>query len=243
MRVSGNRRPRGGRSNPSAGRTGQAGGRSGPNNNNRRSNSGNRNFDSNGPDGKIRGSAVQVNEKYVSLARDSQTAGDHVAAENYFQHAEHYFRIMLANNLVKQERAAEQAATDDNSSNVTESDANIAEHEASVSSENQNVKSDRQHSRSEEREKPAPVTEPEPIIIDLSDPDPVEASDKTEEAPVVAEEADTSPLEAGSGAENAPDDADKPKSKRRVSRTRGLRRRTSRRSDEASETDEPQTTE
>ncbi|WP_119679472.1 DUF4167 domain-containing protein [Indioceanicola profundi] len=52
------------------------------------------NFDSNGPDVRIRGSAFQVYEKYLALARDAQTSGDRVAAENYFQHAEHYFRII-----------------------------------------------------------------------------------------------------------------------------------------------------
>lgn len=50
-------------------------------------------FDSNGPDGRVRGNARQVYEKYLSLARDAQSAGDRVAAEAYFQHAEHYFRI------------------------------------------------------------------------------------------------------------------------------------------------------
>jgi hypothetical protein len=51
-------------------------------------------FDSNGPDVRIRGNAFQVYEKYVTLARDAQTAGDRIAAESYFQHAEHYFRII-----------------------------------------------------------------------------------------------------------------------------------------------------
>lgn len=56
----------------------------------------NRTFDSNGPDVKIRGSASHIFDKYQSLARDAQSSGDHVAAENYYQHAEHYFRIMMA---------------------------------------------------------------------------------------------------------------------------------------------------
>jgi hypothetical protein len=53
-------------------------------------------FDSNGPNVKIRGSAYQVFERYVALAREAQTSGDRVAAENLYQHAEHYFRIMNA---------------------------------------------------------------------------------------------------------------------------------------------------
>ena len=55
-------------------------------------------FDSNGPSVKIRGNAYQVFERYLALAREAQTSGDRVAAENFFQHAEHYFRVMNAQN-------------------------------------------------------------------------------------------------------------------------------------------------
>ena len=64
---------------------------------NKPSNSRNQTFDSNGPEGRVRGSASQVFEKYQALARDAQTVGDRVAAENYFQHAEHYYRIFNVN--------------------------------------------------------------------------------------------------------------------------------------------------
>lgn len=53
-------------------------------------------YESNGPDVKIRGTASHVAEKYLQLARDAQSSGDPVAAENYFQHAEHYFRLIAA---------------------------------------------------------------------------------------------------------------------------------------------------
>ena len=53
-------------------------------------------FDSNGPNIKIRGNAYQVFERYVSLAREAAASGDRIAAENLYQHAEHYFRIMNA---------------------------------------------------------------------------------------------------------------------------------------------------
>src|ERR671926_1963610 len=55
-----------------------------------------RSYESNGPDVKIRGTAQHIAEKYSQLARDAQSSGDPVAAENYFQHAEHYFRIIAA---------------------------------------------------------------------------------------------------------------------------------------------------
>jgi hypothetical protein len=77
-----NRRPRG-RGNPGRG------------NNNRPQR--NNNVDSNGPDVKVRGTAQQVVDKYQTLAREAFTAGDPVRAENYYQHAEHYYRVLSAN--------------------------------------------------------------------------------------------------------------------------------------------------
>src|SRR5215510_3662183 len=55
-----------------------------------------RNYESNGPDVKIRGTAAHIAEKYMSLARDALASGDMVTAESYFQHAEHYNRIIMA---------------------------------------------------------------------------------------------------------------------------------------------------
>lgn len=54
-------------------------------------------FDSNGPNVKIRGNAYQVFERYVALAREAAASGDRIVAENLYQHAEHYFRVMNAN--------------------------------------------------------------------------------------------------------------------------------------------------
>ena len=54
-------------------------------------------YESNGPNGKIRGNAYQVFERYVVLARGALASGDRIACENFSQHAEHYFRIMSAN--------------------------------------------------------------------------------------------------------------------------------------------------
>lgn len=51
-------------------------------------------FDSNGPDVRIRGTAHQVTEKYIALAKDAASAGDRILAESYLQHAEHYQRII-----------------------------------------------------------------------------------------------------------------------------------------------------
>src|ERR1700754_5231784 len=63
-----------------------------------------RNYESNGPDVKVRGNAAHVAEKYLQLARDAQSSGDPVLAENYLQHAEHYFRIVAAAQPQNQQR-------------------------------------------------------------------------------------------------------------------------------------------
>src|ERR1700734_1141592 len=67
-----------------------------PTNNRRGPNPLTRSYESNGPDVKIRGNAHHVAEKYLQLARDAHTSGDPVAAENYLQHAEHYFRLIAS---------------------------------------------------------------------------------------------------------------------------------------------------
>ncbi len=83
-------------------------------------------YESNGPDVKIRGTASHIAEKYIQLARDAQGSGDPVAAENYYQHAEHYFRLIAVaqeqfrqqnpyyNQQPQQGQGAPQGAADDN---------------------------------------------------------------------------------------------------------------------------------
>ncbi len=71
----------------------------------------NRAFESNGPENvKIRGAAQHVYERYQQLARDSFASGDRVLAENYLQHAEHYFRVLRT--LQPQRPVSEIAARD-----------------------------------------------------------------------------------------------------------------------------------
>lgn len=99
-----------------------------PNNQNKRSRGRNggrkhsnplsRNFESNGPDVKVRGNASHVAEKYVQLARDAQASGDSVMAENYLQHAEHYFRIISA-------AQAQMAQRSDQPQNASEDDDDV----------------------------------------------------------------------------------------------------------------------
>ena len=81
------------------------------NKNNRNRPSGNivnRVFDSNGPEGKVRGTPQQIIDKYNQLARDSQLSGDRVATENFQQHAEHYLRMLAEAQREMEARREEQ---------------------------------------------------------------------------------------------------------------------------------------
>jgi len=72
-----------------------------------------RNYESNGPDVKVRGNAAHIAEKYLQLARDAQSSGDSVMAENYLQHAEHYFRIISAAQQAQQAQFRGETAEED----------------------------------------------------------------------------------------------------------------------------------
>ena len=84
-----NKRMRGRNRGGSGGGGGSSGGGRGPN-------PLTRSYESNGPDVKVRGTAQSIAEKYLQLGRDAQATGDYVAAESFFQHAEHYLRLIAA---------------------------------------------------------------------------------------------------------------------------------------------------
>jgi hypothetical protein len=90
-----NRRGRG-RSNNNSSSSNNSSGSNNNNNNRKPQNSLSRSYESSGPDVKIRGTAAQIAEKYITLARDASSSGDVIMAENYLQHAEHYNRIIMA---------------------------------------------------------------------------------------------------------------------------------------------------
>jgi hypothetical protein len=113
------------------------------NNNNRRGqNPMTRVFESNGPDIKIRGTASHIAEKYLQLARDARSSGDPVAAENYYQHAEHYFRLIAAaQEQFRQTQPQQQPRTDETVSEEGEDDgdnySNFGQEPGFVSQPNQ----------------------------------------------------------------------------------------------------------
>jgi hypothetical protein len=60
--------------------------------------------DSNGPDVRVRGTAQQVIDKYLALARDAMSSGDRILAENFYQHADHYYRVVNGNEPARSQR-------------------------------------------------------------------------------------------------------------------------------------------
>lgn len=87
-------------------------------------------LDSSGPAGKLRGTPLQLNEKYVALAKDASTANDMILAEQYRQYADHYMRlqnIAIENeNALRAAKEAQQAAATAEAS-ATQQSANIPE--------------------------------------------------------------------------------------------------------------------
>jgi rubrerythrin len=81
-------------------------------------------YDSNGPEGRVRGTAAQIVEKYTMLARDANASGNKVLQQSFLQHAEHYQRVLIEvqkeieqNNERRAEKQAEQAASGGNKNN------------------------------------------------------------------------------------------------------------------------------
>src|SRR4051794_7634935 len=71
----------------------------------------NQTFDSNGPNVRVRGSAHKIFERYIGLARETAIGGDPIAAENFYQHAEHYFRVAGASREGAQQGTAPRPTT------------------------------------------------------------------------------------------------------------------------------------
>ena len=104
----------------------------------RQQNSVNRSYDSNGPDVRVRGNASQVYEKYQTLARDAMSSGDRVMAENYQQHAEHYYRILMSMQPAPSDanqEGASNGSSDNGSANGNVQNANSGGAETDASGE------------------------------------------------------------------------------------------------------------
>ena len=136
----------------------------GRNNNNQRRGGGggnplSRNYESNGPDVKIRGNAAHIAEKYVQLARDASSVGDNVMAENYLQHAEHYFRIILAAQAQyqpRQDQTVDTSAEDDDEYDTAAPNGNgeAAEKQSEAQPETQEAGEEQREPRQRRQRRP-----------------------------------------------------------------------------------------
>ena len=106
------------------------------------------NIDSSGPDVRVRGNAIQVNEKYIALANDASMSGDRIKAESFFQYADHYYRVyMLANGGVDPRKTSVEENNTISSNNETETETRkdqkeeieLVEEKDSVSIEEENL--------------------------------------------------------------------------------------------------------
>ncbi len=115
-------------------------------NNQRKGPSRNQNYDSNGPSVRIRGSAHQVMDKYLTLARDAAGQGDRVLSENYLQHAEHYFRIVQSQQprTPRVANPAAAGAADGAEAPIMEDEVQVAEDETNAGDEQENHQPRRQ---------------------------------------------------------------------------------------------------
>jgi len=154
------------------------------NNNNRRGqNPMTRVFESNGPDIKIRGTASHVAEKYVQLARDARSSGDPVAAENYYQHAEHYFRLIAAAQEQFRQNQPPQRSDEviaDEGEDESEGYSNFGQEPGFVPAQSQPYVRDTQPPYQRDQQQPRehrpqpqyqPQPQPQPVIADTGDVD------------------------------------------------------------------------
>lgn len=134
----------------------------------------NRALDSNGPDVRIRGTANQIYDKYSALARDAHSAGDRVKAESYQQHAEHYFRVIRANQPAPQQNVD---TADGDQPALPEG----ADNSGDERQHNERPNSDRSGGGRNNRRREEPRAEPKP---------PAEASNDEEPAPAESKDAE-----------------------------------------------------
>ena len=82
-------------------------------------------------DNRQRGNAAQLLEKYKSMARDSQLAGDRVQTEYYLQFADHYFRVLGESRARFEDQNPRRQRDDDSDEDQGEEEMAEADTEAS----------------------------------------------------------------------------------------------------------------
>lgn len=141
----------------------------------RRQNNNNANkvYDSNGPDVRVRGSAQTVADKYLQLAADAQSQGDKITAESYFQHAEHYLRIVASIQAQRDQRQAEKEKAAN--AHASRSKNKNAENDAT---DNEEQQADNQSNDTEEAGNDANWEGPQPAFLKTADTAPPQEQKK-----------------------------------------------------------------
>jgi hypothetical protein len=103
-------------------------------------------------DNRQRGNAAQLLEKYKSMARDSQLAGDRVQTEYYLQYADHYFRV-VNENRARFEDQNPRRQRDDESEEEGEELVEAAESEDSGEERHDRQEHGERHDRGERRDR------------------------------------------------------------------------------------------
>ena len=161
----------------------------------------NRALDSNGPEVRIRGTANQVYDKYVALARDAASAGDRIKAENYLQHAEHYFRVLRAQQPQRQvngdaaaDADAEQPSVDDRGNNRRDDQGRRRNQQRDDASAASDKEKDSKASDQPSEEKPA-TESAAPSSDEETPPEKKPRRRRTRRAPKTADAADNDATE------------------------------------------------
>jgi hypothetical protein len=108
-------------------------------------------------DNRQRGNAAQLLEKYKSMARDSQLAGDRVQTEYYLQFADHYFRVLSESRARFEEqnprRGRDDEMDDEDDSGSSHNNPGFQRGDEEMSEAGEEYASDDRHERAERPER------------------------------------------------------------------------------------------
>jgi len=126
---------------------------------------------------KVRGTAMTIYEKYQVLARDASASGDRIAAENYLQHAEHYYRLMQAAKAATQVQQPQQGPNPGQRDSRPDQTDGAGEAEAAPprGGENREPRNDAQVIPPAEAPAPAVAAEAAPVEDEAPTPEPLRA--------------------------------------------------------------------
>ena len=175
-------------------------------------------------DNRQRGNAAQLLEKYKSMARDSQLAGDRVQTEYYLQFADHYFRVLGESRarFEEQNPNSRRQRDDDDEDEGDEEMVDAGEGEASA--DDRPEPSERQDNRDRQERGPRRQRgEREPRRFNREERAAGNEDDSSEDRPHVNGGGDSLPLDVlppAIGSDTGEEEAAAPRPRRRARTTR-----------------------